>query len=76
VIPKHGSFTGKKKYNQALKWVSTALKLPDAGADVLYHQGRIFEKLNKIEEAKAAYNKSILIDPNNPEALRALEELK
>jgi tetratricopeptide (TPR) repeat protein len=67
---------GQKKYNQALKWVSTALKLPDAGADVLYHQGRIFEKLNKIEEAKAAYNKSILIDPNNPEALRALEELK
>ncbi len=67
---------GQKKYNQALKWVVMALKYPDAGADVLYHQGRIFEKLNKIEEAIEAYEKSILINPNNPEAFNALEELK
>lgn len=67
---------GQKKYNQALKWVETALKYPEAGADVLYHQGRIFEKLNKIEEAKEAYRNSILIDPDNQEAFNALEELK
>lgn len=66
----------QNNYNQALKWIEKALKYPDSGADVLYHQGRILVKLNRMKEAREAYKASLLIDPNNLDALNALEELK
>lgn len=66
----------QQKYKDALKWIKKAMTYSDIGADVLYHQGKILLALDQIEEAKAAFKNSILLDPNNPDAFNALEEIK
>ncbi len=66
----------QNKYNQALKWIKKAFKYPDVSADVYAHQGHILFLLNKKEEAREAFRGSLKIDPNNIDAINALEELK
>ena len=64
------------KYKQALKWIDKALTFSDAGADVLYHQGKILIALGRLDEARDSLERSLLAQPNNPDAFDALEELK
>ncbi|MCK4530496.1 MAG: tetratricopeptide repeat protein, partial [Candidatus Marinimicrobia bacterium] len=66
----------QNKYNQALKWIKKAFEYSDVSADVFTHQGHILIALNKIEEARIAFLRSLKIDPNNIDATNALEELK
>ena len=66
----------QNKYNQALKWIKKAFDYQDVSADVFSHQGHIYIALNKIEEARAAFLESLKIDPNNMDAINALEELE
>ncbi len=66
----------QNKYNQALKWIKKAFEYEDVSADVYSHQGYILVALNKAEEARAAFRVALKIDPNNIDAMNALEELK
>ncbi|MCD6446676.1 MAG: tetratricopeptide repeat protein [Candidatus Marinimicrobia bacterium] len=66
----------QNKYNQAWKWIKKAFEYSDVSADVFTHQGHILIALNKTEEARIAFLRSLKIDPDNIDATNALEELK
>lgn len=66
----------QKKYKQALNWINKAQSYENVGSDVLFHKGEILKALDRIEDARLAYQESLKMDPTYQEAINALEELK
>ena len=66
----------QNKYNQALKWIKKAFEYSDVSADMFAHKGHILIAQNKKEAAKKTFLELLKIDPNNIDAINALEELK
>ncbi len=66
----------QKKYKRALIWIEKALKYQDIGADLFYHKGEILKAMGMMDDAKEAYNKALSMNPDYPEAMNALEDIK
>ncbi|MFA6618133.1 MAG: tetratricopeptide repeat protein [Candidatus Neomarinimicrobiota bacterium] len=69
-------FYRQKKYKKALNWINKALDYKDAGVEVLFHKAKILEAMGRIDDAQAAYHRSLEIEPSFQEAINALEEIK
>lgn len=63
------------KYRPALRWIKKSMKYKDAGSEVHYHHGRIRMALGQEGAARTAFEAALNINPQNIEALEALEEL-
>nr|WP_313897568.1 glycosyltransferase [Bacillus cereus group sp. BfR-BA-01331] len=76
----------KEQYNEALKVFESCIKMGDknlkhltlhgvGGHIAWFYKGACFEKMNNVEEAKIAYQKSLSLVPNYTPAVEALEEI-
>lgn len=64
-----------KKYKESIAVMNKAVTLQNNFDRGYFYMGRSYEKLNKPEEAKQAYEKALMYDPNYEEAKEALGKL-
>ncbi|MGG0086009.1 glycosyltransferase [Bacillus anthracis] len=76
----------KEQYNEALEVFESCIKMGDknlkhltlhgvGGHIAWFYKGACFEKMNRVEEAKIAYQKSLSLVPNYTPAVEALEKI-
>lgn len=65
----------KKHYKEARAYYMTALKGDENNQDALFGYGQTSYYLNKIEDSRKAFNKILLLDPNNATAYAYIGKL-